>query len=193
MKKNQNNNLSRIRNEKGFTQETLSGLSGVTVRTIQRIEAGDVIPQHQTLKLIADVLGVEPNDIVVGVAPEKSGTNELKTDFLLLYHALPLLGIILPFTNVILPLILWIVKRDVHPRFDIDGRAAVNFQLTITLAACLSIPVLVFYMPVGFFLLIASYATGILVCIRNLIRVLGNEQPKYPFAIPFIKNPANVG
>lgn len=193
MKKSQHNNLSRIRNEKGLTQETLSGLSGITVRTIQRIEAGDVIPQHQTLKLIAAILGVEPREISPGTDTDESQVNVVKTDLLLLYHALPLLGIILPFTNVILPLLLWIVKRNVHPRYDIDGRAAVNFQLTLTLMACLSIPLLVFFMPVGFFLLIATYITGILICIRNLIKVLKNEDPKYPFTIPFIKIAANVG
>lgn len=193
MKKDKSCNLSHIRKEKGMTQETLAELSGVTVRTIQRIEAGDVVPQHHTVKLLAEALNIEPKEIIFGTAVNELPENTAKTDLLPLYHLLPLLGIIFPFTNIILPLILWVVKRHAHPRYDIDGKKSINFQLTITLIAALTIPLLILYMPVGYPLFLLTYGLGIFMCIWNTVKVVKNQTPKYPFAIPFIKIPANVG
>ena len=44
------------RNLKGLTQEGLAELSGVSLRTIQRIESGTVSPRLSTKKLIEEVL-----------------------------------------------------------------------------------------------------------------------------------------
>lgn len=48
--------LAEIRKGKGITQEELVDRCNVTVRTIQRIEAGDVVPRLVTMKLIAEAL-----------------------------------------------------------------------------------------------------------------------------------------
>jgi transcriptional regulator with XRE-family HTH domain len=49
--------LSELRKEKGFTQEELVEQCNINVRTIQRIEAGEVTPRSFTLKTILNVLG----------------------------------------------------------------------------------------------------------------------------------------
>ncbi len=43
----------------GITQEQLSDLSGVALRTIKAIETGKANPTLETLKKIADILGLE--------------------------------------------------------------------------------------------------------------------------------------
>jgi transcriptional regulator with XRE-family HTH domain len=53
--------LAEIRKEKGITQEDLVERCNVTVRTIQRIESGDVTPRPLTLKLISEALGCDWN------------------------------------------------------------------------------------------------------------------------------------
>ncbi|HEY0055544.1 MAG TPA: helix-turn-helix domain-containing protein [Pedobacter sp.] len=53
--------LAEIRKEKGITQEDLVQKCNVTVRTIQRIESGDVTPRPLTLKLIAEALDCDWN------------------------------------------------------------------------------------------------------------------------------------
>jgi transcriptional regulator with XRE-family HTH domain len=50
------NKISEIRNQKGITQKELSESCNIDIRTIQRIESGDVIPRISTLKLIAKAL-----------------------------------------------------------------------------------------------------------------------------------------
>ncbi|WP_299675691.1 helix-turn-helix domain-containing protein [uncultured Tenacibaculum sp.] len=46
-----------LRKQQGLTQEELVAKCNINVRTIQRIEAGEVTPRSYTLKVILDVLG----------------------------------------------------------------------------------------------------------------------------------------
>ncbi len=52
------------RQQKGFTQEELADLSGLSVRTIQRIESGESHPRSYTLRVIANALGRHYEDLV---------------------------------------------------------------------------------------------------------------------------------
>jgi DNA-binding XRE family transcriptional regulator len=49
--------IQEMRVLKGLTQKDLSDACHVDIRTIQRIESGEVIPRMSTLKLIAQSLG----------------------------------------------------------------------------------------------------------------------------------------
>ena len=48
--------IAELRKKKGVTQDELVARCNVTVRTIQRIEAGEVMPRPSTLRLIVDAL-----------------------------------------------------------------------------------------------------------------------------------------
>jgi transcriptional regulator with XRE-family HTH domain len=48
--------INEIRNQKGITQKDLSDKCNIDIRTIQRIESGEVFPRSSTIKLIAKVL-----------------------------------------------------------------------------------------------------------------------------------------
>ena len=51
--------IQELRKLKGLTQEELVEQCNINVRTIQRIEAGDVTPRSFTIKTILEVLGVD--------------------------------------------------------------------------------------------------------------------------------------
>jgi len=51
--------ISELRKQKGLTQEELVEQCNINVRTIQRIEAGDVTPRSYTIKTILEALGVD--------------------------------------------------------------------------------------------------------------------------------------
>jgi len=55
--------LKKIRETKNITQEELAEKSGISVRTIQRIEAG-TIPKGYTLKILAESLDVSEKDLL---------------------------------------------------------------------------------------------------------------------------------
>jgi len=53
-----------FRTRKGLTQEELAENSGLSLRTIQRIENGEVMPRGDSLKRIAVALQVTPDDLI---------------------------------------------------------------------------------------------------------------------------------
>lgn len=55
--------IAALRKEKGLTQEELVELCNISVRTIQRIETGEVTPRSYTIKTILSALGNDLKDI----------------------------------------------------------------------------------------------------------------------------------
>lgn len=53
-------------------------------------------------------------------------------------------GYIIPFGNLIVPLIIWSAKKDEMPLVDIHGKEAINFQISITIYALVSMAFMVF-------------------------------------------------
>ena len=51
--------LIEVRKARGLTQEDVAEKCKITVRTIQRIEAGVVKPRVYTIKIISDILGID--------------------------------------------------------------------------------------------------------------------------------------
>jgi len=66
--------LKKIREEKNLTQEELAEKSGLSVRTIQRIEAGTE-PKGYTLKTLAATLEISEKDLLIPIIPSE----EIKT------------------------------------------------------------------------------------------------------------------
>jgi transcriptional regulator with XRE-family HTH domain len=56
--------ILELRKQKGYTQEELVEKCNINVRTIQRIEAGDVSPRSYTVKAILEVLGFNYEDVI---------------------------------------------------------------------------------------------------------------------------------
>ena len=66
--------ISELRKAKGFTQEELVEKCNISVRTIQRIEAGEVTPRSYTIKTILSALEYDLEDI-------KTENNSITTEF----------------------------------------------------------------------------------------------------------------
>ena len=56
--------IKAVRNRKGFSQDELSEASGLSLRTIQRIENGETVPHGDSLKRLAIALQVAPDEII---------------------------------------------------------------------------------------------------------------------------------
>jgi CubicO group peptidase (beta-lactamase class C family)/uncharacterized Tic20 family protein len=179
-------NLVYQRKLKGYTQEELSEKTQVTIRTIQRIEKGDVTPHLQTVKLLAAALEVEVDDLLVLQDPKEEN---IQIKWLLLFHGTPILGLILPLCNILLPLFLWIHKREDSKIYDVHGRKVINFQISMTLFYLLSFVALLTIEQWGFFFFIAVVPFGISVSLYNIVKVMNGGKIYYPLAIPFIKGP----
>ena len=73
-----------------LTQEELAEKSGISVRTIQRIEAGQS-PKGYTLKALIKALEVEEIDLVTVAPMEMENSEVLKWNKIINFSALPLL------------------------------------------------------------------------------------------------------
>ncbi|MFY0603712.1 MAG: helix-turn-helix domain-containing protein [Flavobacteriaceae bacterium] len=176
--------LKYQRSLKGFTQEELSEASTVGIRTIQRIEKEEVTPHLQTVKLLAEGLEVEIDDLIVLDNPNEEN---IQRKWMLLLHATPFLGLIIPFGNILFPLFLWIHKSNDNQIYDRHGRAIVNFHCSITLYFLISL-VLFFPFPgYNFFVTSAVVLFGIITSIRSIMSALSNGSYSYPLSISFLK------
>jgi transcriptional regulator with XRE-family HTH domain len=63
--------VRRLRLGKSWSQEKLAEEAGVSLRTIQRIEA-DGVASHQSCRAIAKALGIQPAELRHGAAPSPS-------------------------------------------------------------------------------------------------------------------------
>jgi len=66
--------VREARTIKGYTQQELSDLSGISLRSVQRIENGEVIPRAYTLRILAEKLGLPESLIQTGPAPQTPAT-----------------------------------------------------------------------------------------------------------------------
>lgn len=170
---------------KGFSQEKLSHETNVTVRTIQRIENAEVANPHlNTIKLLAVALDIEVDQLLPITNPKEE---TLKKKWLLLLHATPLLGLFIPLCNVLIPLFLWIHKRDDNPIYNTHGIKVINFQITALLLAILAFVSLVTIEKWGFFIFILTVPICIGIVIFNIILVIQKDKCYYPLAIPFLR------
>lgn len=71
--------IFELRKQKGFTQEELVEKCNINVRTIQRIEAGDVTPRSFTIKTILEALEVD-NQSFFGTSVHDNETIQFSND-----------------------------------------------------------------------------------------------------------------
>lgn len=178
--------LASCRRKKGLSQEQLSALSGVSARTIQRIEKGTVEAHLATLKLLADAMGVE-TELLLGEEPVAATTGEKADKWTPMFHGLALLGLFFPILNIVLPGFLWLMKRDENPIYNQQGKQVINFQLTMSFAFVPAIALLIFFFPVGFPLTMLLYFYTLVMCIVNLFRSINRQAVRYPLSFAFLR------
>jgi uncharacterized Tic20 family protein len=178
--------LAACRRKKGLSQDQLAAISGVSARTIQRIEKGTVEAHPATLKMLADCLEVGVEDLVEQ-EPASTPSTVKASKVPVLLHGLALFGLFLPILNIILPAVLWVLKRDESDESDLQGKQVINFQLTMTLAFIPAIFLLIFFFPVGFPLVILIYFFTLVMCLVNLFRSANQQPVRYPLTYTFLK------
>lgn len=118
--------LKKIRETKNLTQEELAEKSGISVRTIQRIEAGTT-PKGYTLKTLAESLDVSENDLltsetikeeivideIIFVTEENDSLSNSGLIKIINLSSLPFAW--LPIANFLLPLLIILFTKEKSP------------------------------------------------------------------------------
>jgi uncharacterized Tic20 family protein len=113
--------------------------------------------------------------------------NDAKT-WNMLCHLSALVGFIIPFGNIIGPLIIWQMKKNEFPSVDAHGKEAVNFQIfaTVVLTAATIITVILMFLFIGFLLvpvLGAAYIAVLVLSVIAGIKASNGEFYQYPFVL----------
>jgi transcriptional regulator with XRE-family HTH domain len=135
--------IHQIRREKGMTQEQLAARAGINLRTLQRIEKGDTEPRGNTLRLLSNALGerlealgeyerVEFAQTAIARAAYEPAADHLYLAFL---HFSVLSFLFIPLGNILLPFILWMVRRDRVVGLHQQATGLLSVQIIWTLLA----------------------------------------------------------
>lgn len=118
--------IKQIRTQKGFSQEELAEKTNLSLRTIQRVENGKSNPHGNTIIRIADALNVTIDTFI------DSQKEENKT-YLASLHISALSFLLFPLLGIILPLLLWMSKKDQTKNLTSHAKKLLSFQITWTI------------------------------------------------------------
>ncbi|REC46730.1 helix-turn-helix domain-containing protein [Chryseobacterium pennipullorum] len=116
------NQVKALREAKNMTQSELAKQSGLSLRTVQRVEAGGILKGF-SLKALAQALAVNPEHLISHTI-EQENIQRAK-----IINLSALSGIIIPFGGVIIPLILTYQTQD--PKNKELGKSIVGIQIIL--------------------------------------------------------------
>ena len=105
---------------------------------------------------------------------------------LVLTHLSQLLDFVMGIGGFIVPLVLWLTKKEDVIGMDEHGKAILNFRISMFIYILIWIP-LILLLGLGILGLIAIGFFYLIFPIINAIKASNNELPNYPFSIKIIK------
>ena len=104
---------------------------------------------------------------------------------LVLTHLSQLIDLFTVIGGFIVPLILWLTKKDEVMGMDKHGKAILNFRISMFIYLLLCIPlVLVFGLGILGFVVIGIFY--LIFPIINAVKASNEEEPNYPMSIQFL-------
>lgn len=110
---------------------------------------------------------------------------ESERNWAMFCHLSAFAGFFFPFGGIIGPLIFWLSRKDDSVWVNLNGKAALNFNLSILLYMVLAVPLMIILIGIPIVI-----ALGILkiVCVTIAsIKAARGEIFRYPLSIPFIQ------
>ncbi|WP_456437141.1 DUF4870 domain-containing protein [Psychroserpens sp.] len=183
--------IKNIREKSGYTQFKLAKITGLSLRTIQRLESTNKEPKGHTLTVLSDVFDIEPSKLQDQFKNiEKTKTSETTSIRFINLSVLSCLGI--PFGNLILPLILWRINRK-SKFVDEIGRRIINFQIIWSAILCLLLCIAPFInkfffsgTPLILVVLFSAMAINIMIVCATAIKLQRNNFDFLNLPIRFI-------
>ncbi|HEU0152835.1 MAG TPA: DUF4870 domain-containing protein [Arenimonas sp.] len=111
-------------------------------------------------------------------------TQEQKT-WGMVAHLASLAGLIIPLGNIVGPLVVWLIKKDTMPFVDDQGKEALNFNITVFIAALVS-GVLTLVL-IGILMLLVVGLGWLILTIIAALKANEGTAYRYPFTLRLIK------
>lgn len=182
--------VKEYRVKKGFSQEALADKSGLSHRTIQRIENGESNPSGDTLQRIAMALDLRPDDLIDWTIKEDNG-------YLVFLNLAALSFLIFPILGILVPFIMWTSKKDKLKDVYKIGVGLINFEISWVICLVLLPLSLVLLNKIGFLqslsfstiilVMVAMYLLNIALIAINTSKILNKKNVRYYSLIKFLK------
>lgn len=183
--------ITEQRTKHGLSQEALADLSGLSLRTIQRIEKGESIPRGATLKKLANVLTMNAEELIdLGLSDDPN--------MLVLINLSQLSCLVFPLLGLIVPLAIWVTQRNRTQHINELGLCILNFQIFWNLLVFATYGVSLFAIFVNaavtkpifhFFVVVLAvlYLYVLTITIWNTVLSHKNQKSWYKPAIPLLR------
>ena len=172
--------LKTKRENSGYTQIELAKKTKLSLRTIQRLESSNVEPKGHTLTVLSEAFNINPSDLLEQFKIVEQ-TKKSETTFIRIINLSVLSCLIIPFGNIILPLILW--RKNRKSKFvDEIVKRIINVQIIwcISLSFFLSISPLISRLlfsnrSIILIVLFLVYATNVFIVYVTAIKLQQNN------------------
>ncbi|MEW5544226.1 DUF4870 domain-containing protein [Pseudomonas soli] len=94
-------------------------------------------------------------------------------------HLSALLGLVLPLGHLLGPLVLWHLKREQDPFIDAQGKEALNFQISVTIAGFVCF--LLIFVFIGILLFAVLMVAVLILIILAAVKTNEGQPYRYPF------------
>ena len=111
--------------------------------------------------------------------------SESERNWAMFCHLAAFAGFLFPFGGIIGPMICWLSRRDESTWINENGKASLNFQLSILLYIVLAVPLCIILIGIPIVIILGTLK--IIFIIIASIKASRGEEFKYPLAIPFIQ------
>ena len=104
----------------------------------------------------------------------------------MLAHLSALTGLVVPMVGVVIgPLVVWLARRDDSPFVAAHALEALNFNLTVLLAAVVCVLLMLVF--VGFLLGTALFVAWLVFTLVAAIKASEGENYRYPFSLRLVR------
>lgn len=186
--------IKELRISLGLSQDQLAEQTQLSLRTIQRIENGETDARGDTITRLAKALCISTQDIYGWREQEDNS-------YIVIFNLSALSFIVFPLLGVLVPLVLWLYKRDKIKYLNETGKKMLNFQiswclLVLSAYAWMSISAIFglkqwylsgYAIPTLIVVIYVLYAINILFIIINTIRSIKAKSVIYQPSIPFLR------
>ncbi len=171
--------IKELRLLKGLTQEELADKTGLSVRTIQRIESGEVDPRTYTLNALAEALGVGIETLTSQKTNAPKSFTQDEYNWVILMHFSGIFILILP------PIIVWMFKKNEIAEFEQHFKDVMNFQISIFIYLMISVVMIAVLIGLPLLIFLGLFST--IVIVFNTIKVMNHQPYHYPWTIQIFK------
>ncbi|GAA4452899.1 DUF4870 domain-containing protein [Nibrella saemangeumensis] len=102
----------------------------------------------------------------------------------MLAHLSALAGFIIPFGNIIGPLVIWQIYKDKSEYVTFHSKESLNFQITMSIAYVVSLILIV--LLVGIALLMILGVVSVVLFVIAALKANNGEYYRYPFTFRFV-------